>query len=48
MTVEARLQNGGKTVSSVNGAGKPGQLPVKNEIRTFFNSIHKTQNGLKT
>ena len=26
---EARLYNGEKTVSSVNGAGKPGQLHVK-------------------
>ena len=38
---EARLYNGGKTVSSINGAGENGQLHVKNEIRTVFNAIHK-------
>ena len=32
--------NGGKTVSSTNSAGKTGQLHIKNEIRTFFNTIH--------
>ena len=37
-----------KTVSSVNGAGKTGQLHLKkyiirNEMRTFFNNIHKNQ-----
>ena len=39
MTKEARLYNGGKTVSSVNGAGETGQLHVKNEIRTNFNTM---------
>ena len=29
MTKEPRLYNGGKTVSSINGAGKTGQLHVK-------------------
>ena len=29
MTKEARIHNGEKTVSSINGAGKPGQLHVK-------------------
>ena len=29
MTKEARLYNGGKTVSSINSAGKTGQLHVK-------------------
>ena len=29
MTKEARLYNGEKTVSSINGAGKTGQLHVK-------------------
>ena len=43
MIKEARLYNGGKTVSSVNGAGKTGQLHVKKEIRTFFNTIHKNK-----
>jgi len=42
MTKEARLHNVGKIVSSTNGAGKTGQPHVKkNEIRSFFNSIHK-------
>ena len=37
------------TVSSIRGAGKTGQLHVKDEIRTFSNAIYKkTQNGLKT
>ena len=39
MTKEARLHNIGNTVSSANGAGKTGQPKVKNEIRSFFNSI---------
>ena len=29
MTKEARIYNGEKTVSSINGAGKTGQLHVK-------------------
>ena len=29
MTKEARVNNGGKTVSSINGAGKTGQVHVK-------------------
>ena len=33
MTKEARLHNVGKTVFSTSGAGKTGQLHVKNEIR---------------
>ena len=40
-TKEARLYNGGKTVSSINGVGENVQLHVKNEIRTVFNTIHK-------
>ena len=43
MTKEARLYNGGKTVSSTNGAGKTGQLHVKDEIRSFFNTMHKNK-----
>ena len=31
---EARIYNGEKTASSINGPGKTGQLHVKNEIRT--------------
>ena len=30
-----------KTPSSISGAGKNGQLHVKNEIRTLPNTIHK-------
>ena len=29
LTKEARIYNGAKTASSINGAGKTGQLPVK-------------------
>ena len=38
---EARIPNGAKTASSINGAGKTGQLHEKNEIRTLPNTIHK-------
>ena len=41
LTKEARIYNGAKTASSKNGAGKTGQLHVKNEIRTLPNTIHK-------
>ena len=40
-TKEARIYNGAKTASSINGAGKTGQLHEKNEIRTLPNTIHK-------
>ena len=33
MTKEARLYNGGKIVSSLDGAGKTGQLHVKKKKR---------------
>ena len=37
---EARLNNGEKKVSSINGVG----ITVKkNVIRTFFNTIHKNK-----
>ena len=36
----ARIYNGEKTVSSISGAGKTGQLHVKEEIRTLPNTIH--------
>ena len=42
---EARIYNGQKTASSINGAGKTGQLHVKSEIRTVSNTIPK--NNLK-
>ena len=41
LTKEARIYNGTKTASSINGAGKTGQLRVKNEIRTLPNTIQK-------
>ena len=41
LTKEARIYNGAKTASSINGAGKTGQLHEKNEIRTLPNTIHK-------
>ena len=41
MTKETRVNNGEKTVSSTNDAGKTRQLHVKNEIRTLPNTIHK-------
>ena len=44
MTKETRIYNGEKTVSSINGARKTGQLHVKrNEIRTPSNTIHKNK-----
>ena len=43
MTKEARMYNGENTVSSISGAGKTGQLHVKNEIRTLPNPIHKNK-----
>ena len=41
LTKEARLYNGAKTASLINGAGKTGQLLEKNEIKTLPNTIHK-------
>ena len=46
LTKEARIYNGAKRASSINGAGKTGQLHVKNKIRTLPNTIHKDK--LKT
>ena len=40
LTKKARIYNGEKTASSINGAGKTGQL-LKNEIRTLPYTIHK-------
>ena len=48
LTKEARIYNGAKTASSINGAGKTGQLPVK-ELEHLLKLYKKqTQNGLKT
>ena len=41
MTKEARIYNGAKTASSINGAGKTGQLCIKNKIRTLPNPYTK-------
>ena len=41
LTKESRIYNGAKTASSINGAGKTGQLHVKEEIRTLPKTIHK-------
>ena len=43
MTKEARIYNGKKTVSSISGTGKTGQLHVKSEIKTLSNTIHKNR-----
>ena len=43
MTKEARKYKGEKTVSSISGAGKTGQLHVKNEIRTFSHTVYKNK-----
>ena len=40
---EARIYNGEKAPSSINGAGKTGQLHVKNDIRTLLNTQHKNK-----
>ena len=52
MKEEARLYNGGKTLSSINGVDKIGQLHIKNENRTLFNTTHTYTHththGLKT
>ena len=42
---EERLYNGGKTVSSINGAGKTGQLCAKKKKKTKweYNTIHKSK-----
>ena len=41
LTKEARIFNGENIISSVCGDGRTGQLDVKNEIRTFLNTIYK-------
>ena len=40
MTKEASIYNGEKTASSISGAGKTGQLHVKEWIRTFSHTTH--------
>ena len=41
MLKEAKIYNGEKTVSSISGTGKIGQLYVKEWNRTFSNAIYK-------
>ena len=41
MTREARIYNGEKTVSSINGAGKTRELHVKNEIKNSLTPYTK-------
>ena len=40
LTKAARIYNGAEIASSISGAGKTGQLHIK-EIRTLPNTIHK-------
>ena len=39
--LNSRIYNGAKRASSINGAGKTGQLHVKNKIRLLPNSLQK-------
>ena len=41
LTKEARIYNGAKIASSINGAGKLDSCMFKNEIRTLPNTIHR-------
>ena len=43
MTKEERIYNGEKMVSSISGAGKTGQLQLKDEIKTFSHTIYKNK-----
>ena len=43
LTKAARIYNEAKTASSINYAGKTGQVHVKNEIRTLPNTIQKNK-----
>ena len=47
MMEEARLYNGGKRVSSINGVDKIGQLNIKRKIAHSLTS-HTHTHGLKT
>lgn len=47
MTEETRTYSGEKTIASLSGSGKPGQLYVRSEIRTFSNTKHKDSNWIK-
>ena len=41
LTKEARIHNGEKTVSLINGTEKTGELHVNNEIKTFPHTTQK-------
>ena len=41
LTKEPRIYSGAKTASSINSAGKTGQLHVRNEIRVLPNTKSK-------
>ena len=41
LTKGARIYNGAKTASSINGSRKTGELHVKTEFITLPNTIHK-------
>ena len=43
LTKETRVYNGAKTTSSINGAGKTGQLHLNEVTRTLPNTIHKAK-----
>ena len=43
LTKEARIYNGGKTVSLINGAGKTGIHTQKNEIGPLSYTTHKNK-----
>ena len=43
MPKDTRIYNGEKTFYSISGAGKTGYLHVKDEIRTFSNTIVKNK-----
>ena len=43
ITSDARIYNEEKTVSSISGARKTGQLHVKEWITTLSNTIHKNK-----
>ena len=47
MTKEARIHNEEKTVSSISGAKKTGQLHI-DEIRTFSDNVYESTFNCKT
>ena len=47
LTKKARIYNGAKTASSINGAEKLDSFIQKHEIRTLPNTIHKDKLKIK-